>query len=403
MQRILAFGLCLALMACSAGTSTPGTSGTPSTPATGSATQGLKAAKTLTVGKSPHGMAGAGNFVYNSNTGDGNISVIDARTDEVVKTLTLTEGKPNYVKATHDGKYILVVNTDANRVHVYDPAKDHALVHTVELGKGPDKVLLSDNDHFAFFSLTGEARIAGLDFSAGWDKAPQTLSWNTGAGAANGGGHRSLDAAGDWLLVPNAGDNDVSLVNRVTGEHKRLQDGNAPGPVALGTQNGQVVRVIVGNTASQTVSLFDPATGAKQTLDNVGQGPTEMAIVPELGRVFVTMASSNEVVVIDYVQQRVVGKVSVGKRPVHVYLPPGLVTASVQHEGHDHDEAAQEVWVGNDQGDTVSIIDAQTLAVKATVAVGKGHHKMAFANGKGYVSNITDGTVSVIDRKALTP
>lgn len=399
MQRIFCLTLSLALVACSAGT-TPNTPNTSPTTAP-AANQALKAFKTITVGKSPHGMAGAGHFVYNSNTADGNISVIDARTDEVVKTLTLTEGKPNYVKATHDGKYILVLNTAANKVHVFDPAQDHLLIHTADLGKGPDKVVLTDDDHYAFFSLTGEARIAGLDFSAGWDKSPQPLSWNTGAGAANGGGHRSLDAAGDWLLVPNAGDNDVSLVNRVTGEHKRLQDGNAPGPVALGTQDGKVVRVIVGNTASQTVSLFDPVTGAKQTLDNVGQGPTEVEIVPELGRAFMTMASSNEVVVIDYLQQRVVGKVAVGKRPVHVYLPPALVTATVQHEGHDHDAPAQEVWVGNDQGDSVSILDAQTLAVKATVAVGVGHHKMAFANGKGYISNITDGTVSVIDRKTL--
>jgi len=296
---------------------------------------------------------------------------------------------------------VLVVNTAANKVHVFDPAQEHVLLHTVELGTGPDKVTLSDDDRYVFFSLTGESRIAGLDFSAGWDKPPQSLSWNVGAGVANGGGHRSLDSAGDWLLVPNPGDNDVSLVNRVSGEHKRLQDGNSPGPVALGTQDGKVVRVLVGNTASQTVSLFDPVTGAKQTLENVGQGPTEFALVPELGRAFLSMASSNEVVVIDYVKQRVVGKVAVGKRPVHVYVPPALVTATVQHEGHDHGAPAQEVWVGNDQGHSVSILDAQTLALKATVAVGVGHHKMAFANGKGYVSNITDGTVSVIDRKAL--
>jgi len=35
------------------------------------------------------------------------------------------------------------------------------------------------------------------------------------------------------------------------------------------------------------------------------------------------------------------------------------------------------------------------------ITVGNGHHKMAFTATKAYVSNITDNTVSVIDRSAI--
>ncbi|MNY60906.1 hypothetical protein D3C86_1975220 [compost metagenome] len=60
-----------------------------------------------------------------------------------------------------------------------------------------------------------------------------------------------------------------------------------------------------------------------------------------------------------------------------------------------------QIWVSNDSGASVSVINADSLEVMATIAVGQGHHKMAFAGTKAYVSNITDGTVSVIDRTQL--
>ena len=55
----------------------------------------------------------------------------------------------------------------------------------------------------------------------------------------------------------------------------------------------------------------------------------------------------------------------------------------------------------NDSGDSVTVIDPVTFLVKATVEVGKGHHKCAFSATKAYVTNITSGDVSVIDLTAI--
>ncbi|MGV3525985.1 MAG: YncE family protein [Candidatus Sericytochromatia bacterium] len=393
MQRLtvmtLSFFAAVALAACQ-NTSAP-TQPNP-TPSASS----MPAVLTIPVGKAPHGMSQAAGFVYNSNSGDNTISVIDTRTDSVVKTITLAEGAPNYVKASHNGKYIVVANTDAGKVHIFDPAQDHALLHTVDVGPGPDKLQISADDSWVFVTLTGDKNVVGMDFCQGWTTAPRLQRWEAGAPAADGGGHRSLDAQGDWLLLPNPGDNDVSLLNRVTGEHKRLRDGNTPGPVGLGMTNGQVTKAIVGNTASHTLTVFDIASGTHTTLDKAGQGPTDMAVVPELGRAFVTMAGSNQVAVVDYVNNKLLGTVPTGQRPVHIYVAPEAEMHTA-HEGHDHGPSA-EIWVGNDTGDTVTVFDAATLEVKATHALGKGHHKMAFTPEKAYVSNITDGTISVIAR-----
>lgn len=387
------------LNACQTATSPPVSSAPESS--TAIATRSFK---TLKVGKAPHGMAANDAFVYNANSGEGSVSVIDTTTDTVVKTLDLGGNTPGYIKVSHDGKYMLVLSKNADeegQLHIFEPAQAHRLVQTLAVGKGPDKIQISDNDQTVYVSLAGEPGIAHYAFAEGLGSPPlarQLIA--AGSGSADGHGHRALAAQSGWLLTPNPGDNSVSLVNP-DGEHRILRDGNSPGPVALASHNGILAQAIVGNTASHTLSLFDPRSETVVTLSEVGQSPTDIALVPELGRAYVTMAGSNQVTVVDYLSAKKIGTVNTQQRPVHIYTAPPRIDStaalSIQHEGHDHG-AVTEIWVGNDSGDSVTVFDAQTLAIIAHHPTGKGHHKMAFSQNKAYISNITDGTLTVIPR-----
>lgn len=374
-----------------------------SSPQTGSAF------KNIETGKAPHGMAGNDAFVYNSNAGESTLSVIDSTTDTVVKTIALGTDKPGYIKASHDGKYMLVLSktpTGEGSLHIFEPAQNHRLVQSLAVGKGPDKLLISDNDQQVYISVDGEAGIVHYTFAEGLGKAPEDRSLiAAGAGSASGSGHRSLAAQAGWLLTPNPGDNSASLISP-TGAARTLRDGNGPGPVALATQNDTVIRAIVGNNASHTLSLFDTQSETVTTLSDVGQSPTEIAIVPELGRAYVTMAGSNQVTVVDYINAQKIGTVTTQQRPVHIYIAPPKTDMPpsadlrVKHEGgeeHSHNTVT-EIWVGNDSGESVTVFNAQTLEVIAHHKTGKGHHKMAFSQNKAYISNITDGTVTVVPR-----
>lgn len=382
--------LCLNLSACQAPVSLP------ARPSASAAPEARAVTQTLKVGQTPHGITAAGDFVYNSNSGESTVSVIDARSDSLLPSIDLGEARPAYVIATADGQHVLLLDS-TGRLNVIAAASQQIL-QQVTLGQGPDKIVLG-SDARVYVSLTGEAAVLQLDFAAGFDVAPQITRLNAGAPQADGGGHRSLAVGQQWLAVPNPGDNDLSLIARANGEMQRIQAGNEPAALAIGGWDGQDQMLLIGNRASHSLTLHHLATGLAQTLTDVGQSPTEIRLVPELERAFVTMAGSNEVAVIQYRQQRLLGKVSVGQRPVHIYRAPELTDMQLQHAGHDH--SAPEIWVGNDGGDSVSILDAQTLAVLATVPVGKGHHKMAFAHNKAYVSNISDGTITVIDRQRL--
>ncbi|PKL76552.1 MAG: hypothetical protein CVV27_09705, partial [Candidatus Melainabacteria bacterium HGW-Melainabacteria-1] len=200
--------------------------------------------------------------------------------------------------------------------------------------------------------------------------------------------HRALAKGLHSLAVPNSADNNVSLINPETGRTLAIKAGNEPAVVAIANWDGQDRMLIIGNKASNTVTLHNLDTGVPVTLSNVGQTPTDAVLDPASNRVFITMAGSNDVAVIDYRQQKLVTRIAVGQRPVHLYSMPGQTPA--------------EIWVGNDAGNSISILDSAAPKLKATLPVGKGHHKMAFSSGKAFVSNISDGTVSVIDRSHLS-
>lgn len=365
---------------------TPGTTQPSATPS------GTPAQAAIKVGQAPHGMAAAAGFVYNSNSAETTVSVIDTATDTVVKTLSLPSGKPSYIKASHDGQHLFVLSPDAGKVYEYAPAQGHALIQTIEVGPGPDRMQFSEDDSKAWVSITGEDQLTELSFTQGIEKAPQIRKLPTGKNN-HSDEHRMLAHGLNWLALPNSADNNVSLIlpEKPAGEQNVVfTAGNQPNVVGIGSWDGQDRRLIIGNAASNTVTIADLDTGKSETLAEVGQTPTDIVVDNATSRAFITMAGTNQVAVIDFRAQKLLSKLPTGSRPVHIYLVPA---SGAQ---------AAEIWVGNDAGDSVTVIDPATSTVKTTIAVGKGHHKMAFSGSKGYVSNITDGTVSVVDRTKLS-
>lgn len=366
--------------------------GQPAAPAPGaSAAPTLQAIKQIPVGKGPHGMWAASGFVYNSDTGENRMSVIDPATDTVVATIPFPDGTPGYVKPFNDGKHVLVTDTKKGELVVIDPAQGHKIVQTIPVGSGPDKIRVAEDDKQVIVTLTNESKAVLLTFDADRTKAPARKDFAVGSVAGGEFKHRDAAFAGGWVVNPNSGENNVSLIEVGTGAVTTVSGGNNPAPVAIGMSGGKATVAIVGNAASNTISFFDLPGGAATTISDVGLSPSNSEVDSPLGRAFITMAGSNEVAVLDYVGKKLVGKVAVGKRPVHIYLAPPMPGTAVSHE----------VFVGNDDGESVTVFDAETLRVKATVMTDKGHHKMAFVGTKAYISNIAANNVSVIDRTQL--
>lgn len=346
----------------------------------------LKAIKTITVGKTPHGLASTENFVYNSDIGENTISVIDNKTDEVVKKIVFDDGVAGYLKGFFGNKYLIAFDTKLNKINIIDPNQEQKILQNIKLIGTPDKIVFSADEKSAVISFPNEEKFGFLNIDTDPTKTLDIKYFDTGKASKNSES-RDIDFRNNLVLTPNYADNDVTLFDLSKNTAKKLKDGNTPTTVNLTER-----QAIVGNKASNTVTIFDLNSDNKTTISDIGLSPTESVVVEDLKEAFITMAGSNEVAVIDYENAKLIKKIAVGKRPVHIYVKPHDAGFTTKHDGEE-----AEIWVSNDDGESVSVIDTVELAVKATIQVGKGHHKIAFSNSKVYVSNITDNTVSVID------
>ena len=141
-----------------------------------------------------------------------------------------------------------------------------------------------------------------------------------------------------------------------------------------------------------TISVIDPVVGVT--------GMTSLYASVQLPRpgadwvktkqerwLFVSMPRANEVAIVNLDTFKVEATVPVGESPTRLALQP--------------DE--QVLWVANDaasgKSGTVTAIDVATRKVLATIAAGKGHHELLFADDgrRLFLTNRESGTIALID------
>ena len=118
------------------------------------------------------------------------------------------------------------------------------------------------------------------------------------------------------------------------------------------------------------------------------KSPYGVAVDPGTHTVYVTNVKDGTVSVIDASTRTVTATIPVGKSPQEVAVDPGTHTVYVTDYGDN----------------SVSVIDASTRTVTATIPVGTSPHGVAVDPGTHtvYVANAKDGTVSVIDASTRT-
>src|SRR5215471_7006028 len=173
------------------------------------------------------------------------------------------------------------------------------------------------------------------------------------------------------------------------------------GPASTRAQNAYIT-----NENSNTVSVIDTATDTVSATIPVGLIPFGVAVSPDGSKVYVTNSSTansapNTVQVIDTATNTVSATITVGLTPVCNPPVPCTMAVAVSPDG-------SKVYVTNEFANTVSVIDAATNMVSATIPVPSflPSHPFGVAvspdGNMVYVANNGTDTVSVIDTATNT-
>lgn len=121
--------------------------------------------------------------------------------------------------------------------------------------------------------------------------------------------------------------------------------------------------------------------------DRLYKTPVNLTLSPDGHEVYVVCEHSDSVVVVDVEKRKVIGEITVGRRPRDVAVSPDGAT----------------IYVSNRMSNSVSAVDVRGRQVTAEIAVGAEPHGL-YVDGPGrrlYVLNTGQDAVSVIDLDSL--
>ena len=273
---------------------------------------------------------------------------------------------------------IALVNQDSNTLSVIDVATD-AVIATVPIGAQPHHVVVSPSGKELWITLYKENRLQILD-----------------AGTLREVGSVALESPSDDLVFSNDGvrlyvslgtANTVLVVDPAARTIlSKLEVGRVPHGVKVRPDGKELY---VTNTAENTVAVLSlegtPAVAAKI---KAGANPFEVTFSADGKLAYVSNFLGNSISMINTETRALAGTIRAGRQPAMLSFVPG--------------PAGELLWVANTGSQEVWAIDPATKQTVQRIPVGLGTHGvMPTPDGKVYVTNTNDGTVSVIDVAAM--
>ena len=294
-------------------------------------------AGTIAVGKTPGFVAIApnGRFAYIANRAAGVVTVVDTAIDQVVATIPIPDGPPQYLAFAPDGKrlYVSVFNDpdrSINRVAVLDTGTN-TVITTIKVGSRPFALAVSPD--------------------------------------------------GSQIYVPNHDSSTVSVID--TASNSLVTDIRVkPNPhwVAFSKDGTRAYAV---NHESNIVSVIDTSTRAIVAEIPVQKSPHSIAVHPTQPLVANVNYDSNSLTVIDATAEKVVATIPVGNHPQDVdWAPDG-----------------RHIYVTNVDGDSMTVIATDGYRVTATIPTGRASTSIAVLpdGSKAYVTGLNSGTLTVLN------
>lgn len=283
----------------------------------------------------------AGDYAFVTNQSSSDVSVLDlSKRTEVARVPA--PGKPAGI-ATHaqSGAYY-VVSPDSKILRKFSQSDD-SLLGAVALDGGPIGIALSPDGQRAFVSDWYNARI--------WVVDTTTMSVHSALKTGTSPAGLAVSSDGRWLACADKDANQVTLFDLDAMQlHRVVEVGIRPFGLTFGPRG----RLFVGNVGSNDVSVIDPVQDTPLATLKVGQRPYGVAFAR--GKGFVTNQYSDTVSVFDLDDLADIATIDVGEYP----------------EGIDVTTDGQTVVVANWFSNTVSLIDADTLDVVAEIETGDG-------------------------------
>lgn len=322
-------------------------------------------------------------YLFVSSEKDNNISVLDAKSFEVVKRIG-TAARPRHLQFSPDHSKIYAACGDGAAIDVIDVAKLE-LVDRIAGIEDPELFDISADGKTMYISLEddGALGILNLDeyFAKRGDKPDLTVAEPAPPGETS---ESEDDDADDKEGEEKEGDDDAAAIPGL----KTVEVGEEPEGILL-SPDGKTAYVT--SEVANTVHVVDTASGEMKANIVVGNRPRRFALTPDQKELWVTNELSGEVTIIDPATNKVTQSIK--------FLPKGFREEDVIPVGITMTHDGKTVVVGLGGSNHIAFVDVASHEVQDYVLVGERAWNVVLNrdNSTLYVANGLSDDISVVD------
>lgn len=290
----------------------------------------------------------SGDIAFITSQNGNAVSILDLGTHRIVAQTTI-EGAPAPIAYNPQFARAYVIAADTGRLSVLDEAA--RVVAIKEMGEGAFGLALAPNGGVFVADWFG-GHLTRLDGSL-------TTLWKVHTGKSPAGVAVSED--GQLVATADRDDDRISLFDAVSGRMIRKIKTGGEHPFGLIFHDG---RLWTANVLSDSVSVINPVSG--RLMGQIPTGSHPYGIAFAMGRGFVTNQYDGTLTVFDQTSLQIIAELPVGDYPEGVAtLPDG-----------------SGVVVANWDFNTVSVIDAGKLTIRAEIEVPAGPRAFGHFTGR---------------------
>lgn len=326
------------------------------------------------------------NRLFISSEKDNNISVLDAKTFEVIKRIG-TAARPRHLQFNPDKTLIYAACGDGNAIDIIDVEKME-LVDRIDAIDDPELFDFSPDGKTLYISLEDDGALGILNLAEYMQARTEKPDLSVAEPAPPGETTEAEDdARGDDDDDDEKSDDDDDNTAQVTGL-TTIEVGEEPEGILV-SPDGKTT--YVASEVANTVHVVDTASGEITANIVVGNRPRRFALTPDQTQLWVTNELGGSVSIIDTASNKVVDNLE--------FLPKGFRAEDVTPVGITMTQDGNTAIVGLGSANHIAFVDVAKRDIQDYVLVGERAWNVTLNKDDStlYVTNGLSDDISVVD------
>lgn len=297
-------------------------------------------------------------YAYIPNTGDGTVSVIDTKTDTVIKTIKVDNKVSDGIAASSSNNEVYTANYKEGVLNIID-GMNFKVKEKLELGRNIHGIDVSPDGKFLYITSGDLKEGKEFNYIMIYDTQKRKIIKEIESNSKSPA-HISFSNDGKSAFVSNVMSNDISIIDTDKQDIiKTIPVGDTPNEGKL-SSDGKTL--YVANLMDNVLSIIDVERGKQTAQIPAGKGTHGVAVADDDRYVWTANHFSNDVTVIDIESEKIVETITTGKVPNHIFQVPD----------------SRKMYISNLESEDIAVVNMDTYDVIKKIKVGEKPHEIAF-------------------------